>query len=253
MAAVRLLLLSDIHANGVALQAVMKDAWTRKFDRVVSLGDALGYGPRPREVLDTLRDLDATCLLGNHEDLLLRLIHQPETRGEGIVNQALEWQLGLLSKRDIAELHQWVDGIDDPKVGARYRHGTPTSLDDYSDSVTAAREIFANWHGRLGFVGHTHIPGVYATLNAPVGEWIKYQAFQDGGSYMVPPSARVILNPGSVGQPRDGNPQASYAIFDTARHDFQVYRIPYDIAQVQAQIQSAGLPDVLGARLSIGK
>ena len=70
---------------------------------------------------------------------------------------------------------------------------------------------------------------------------------------MVPPSARVILNPGSVGQPRDGNPQASYAIFDTARHDFQVYRIPYDIAQVQAQIQSAGLPDVLGARLSIGK
>ena len=121
MSAVRLLLLSDIHANGVALQAVMKDAWTRKFDRVVSLGDALGYGPRPREVLDTLRDLDATCILGNHEDLLLRLIHQPELRSEGIVAQALEWQLGLLSKRDVAELHQWVDGIDDPLVGVPCR------------------------------------------------------------------------------------------------------------------------------------
>jgi len=253
MSAVRLLLLSDIHANGVALQAVMKDAWTRKFDRVISLGDALGYGPRPREVLDTLRDLDATCILGNHEDLMLRLIHSSDARSDGIVTQALEWQRNLLSKRDVAELHQWVDGIDDPQVGARYRHGTPTSLDDYSDSVTAARDIFANWLGRLGFVGHTHIPGVYATLNAPVGEWIKYQAFQDGGSYMVPPSARVILNPGSVGQPRDGNPQASYAIFDTARNNFQVYRVPYDIAQTQAQILEAGLPEVLAARLSIGK
>ncbi|WP_188964665.1 metallophosphoesterase family protein [Deinococcus aquiradiocola] len=253
MSAVRLLLLSDIHANGVALQAVMKDAWTRKFDRVISLGDALGYGPRPREVLDTLRDLDATCILGNHEDLMLRLIHSSDARSDGIVTQALEWQRNLLSKRDVAELHQWVDGIDDPQVGARYRHGTPTSLDDYSDSVTAARDIFANWLGRLGFVGHTHIPGVYATLNAPVGEWIKYQAFQDGGSYMVPPSARVILNPGSVGQPRDGNPQASYAIFDTARNNFQVYRVSYDIAQTQAQILEAGLPEVLAARLSIGK
>ncbi|WP_425146016.1 metallophosphoesterase family protein [Deinococcus sp.] len=253
MSAVRLLLLSDIHANGAALQAVIKDASARRFDRVVSLGDALGYGPRPREVLDLLRGLEAVCILGNHEDLMLRLIQHPERGTDSIVGQALEWQRHQLSARDISDVQGWRDGIDDPDVGARFRHGTPTSLDEYTDSVTAAREIFVNWHGRLGFVGHTHIPGVYATLNAPVGEWVKHQSFQEGGSYMVPPAARVILNPGSVGQPRDGNPQASYAIFDTARHNFQVFRVEYDVAQTQAQIKAAGLPDVLAARLSIGK
>ncbi|GGR28629.1 metallophosphoesterase family protein [Deinococcus ruber] len=253
MSAVRLLLLSDIHANRVALQSVLKDAEVRKFDRVVSLGDAVGYGPRPREVLDTLRELEAVCILGNHEDLLLRLIQHPERSSDSVVGQALEWQRQQLSGRDIAEIQSWRDGIDDPEVGARFRHGTPTSLDEYTDSVTAAREVFVNWHGRLGFVGHTHVPSVYATLNAPVGEWVKYQAFQEGGSYMVPPAARVILNPGSVGQPRDGNPQASYAIFDTARNNFQVYRVQYDVAQAQAQILAAGLPEVLAARLSIGK
>ena len=253
MGPVRLLLLSDIHANGVALQAVLKDAAARKFDRVISLGDALGYGPRPREVLDQLRELEAVCILGNHEDLLLRSLTHPERVTDSIVGQALEWQRNLLSARDLAEIRSWRDGIDDSEVGARFRHGTPTSLDEYTDSVTAAREVFVNWHGRLGFVGHTHVPSVYATLNAPVGEWVKYQAFQDGGSYMVPPAARVILNPGSVGQPRDNNPQASYAIFDTQRHNFQVFRVIYDVAQTQAQIVAAGLPEVLAARLSIGK
>jgi diadenosine tetraphosphatase ApaH/serine/threonine PP2A family protein phosphatase len=94
---------------------------------------------------------------------------------------------------------------------------------------------------------------VYATLNAPVGEWIKMQPFQDGGSYLVPPSTRVILNPGSVGQPRDGNPKASYAVFDSARMHYEVFRVPYDIERAQEAALEAGLPQVLAARLAVGK
>lgn len=249
---VRLLLLSDIHANFTALQAVLSDAQERKYDHVVHLGDALGYGPHPREVLGALRSLDAQCVIGNHDRMLLDRADGLNMR-VSIVAQALAWQLERISDRDLAWVRTWRDGIDDQAIGARYRHGTPTSLNDYTDSVTAAREAFAGWHGRLAFVGHTHHPAVYATLNAPVGEWVKHQAFVQGGSYMVPPSARVILNPGSVGQPRDGNPLASYAIYDSSRNHFQVFRVAYNIAEVERDINGAGLPEVLGARLHLGK
>ena len=251
----RLLLLSDIHANQPALEAVLKDAEVRRFDQVVHLGDALGYGPHPREVLSTLRDLDATCLLGNHEQMLLEYADNRREKRDSVVSAALLWQLGRLSKLDLALIRSWRDGVDDPALGARYRHGTPVSLDAYTDSVPAARDAFAKWQGRLGFVGHTHIPAVYATLNAPVGEWIKVQPFREGGSYMVPPSARLILNPGSVGQPRDGNPHASYGIYDSdgARGLFEVFRVPYDVSRTQEAILAAGLPPVLATRLSLGK
>ncbi|CAM3606452.1 metallophosphoesterase family protein [Deinococcus frigens] len=250
---VRLLLLSDIHANNTALEAVLKDVSSRRYDGVVHLGDALGYGPNPREVLDTLRELDAVCVMGNHDQMLLEYVDGKRATRDSVVSLALRWQLERLSERDIAWVRTWRDGIDDPDVGARYRHGTPVSLDDYTDSVAAAREVFGQWQGRLGFVGHTHVPAVYATLNAPTGEWIKGQLFHDGGSYMVPPTTRVILNPGSVGQPRDGNPRASYALYDTARSSFEVFRVAYDVPRAQEASLEAGLPQVLAARLAVGK
>ncbi|SMB88468.1 metallophosphoesterase family protein [Deinococcus hopiensis] len=252
-AGVRLLLLSDIHANYPALEAVLKDAEPRHFDAVVHLGDALGYGPFPREVLNTLRDIDATCLLGNHEQMLLEYADNRREKRDSVVSAPLLWQLARLSKLDLALIRGWRDGVDDPALGARFRHGTPVSLDVYTDSVPAARDAFARWQGRLGFVGHTHVAAVYATLNAPVGEWIKVQPFPEGGSYLVPPSARLILNPGSVGQPRDGNPNASYGIYDSARGLFEVFRVPYNVERTQEAILAAGLPPVLATRLAIGK
>ena len=253
MRGVRLLLLSDIHANITALEAVLKDAGTRRFDQVVCLGDAVGYGSHANEVLDVLRDLDPVCIQGNHEHMLLGLAGGVDPGRQSVVYAALRAQLERLTPAHLEWLRLWRDGVDDPEVGARYRHGTPLSLDDYTDSVTAAREAFQGWQGRLGFVGHTHTPAVFATLNAPVGEWIKSQTFAEGGSYLVPPTARVILNPGSVGQPRDGNPQASYGMYDTARNHFEVVRVTYDVERAGALIREAGLPEVLAARLTLGK
>ena len=249
----RLLLLSDTHANQPALEAVLHDAAPRRFDQVIHLGDALGYGPHPREVLNTLRDLNSVCLLGNHEQMLLAYVNSKREIRESVVSAALLWQLGRLSEHELAWVRTWRDGIDDPNVGARYRHGTPVSLDAYTDSVPAARQAFARWGGRLGFVGHTHVPAVYATLNAPVGEWVKHQAFPEGGSYLLPPSARVILNPGSVGQPRDGNPHASYAIYDSEHGYFEVFRVPYDVVRTQEAVLAAELPPVLATRLALGR
>ncbi len=252
----RLLLLSDIHANQAALQAVLEHAQDKPVDQVVSLGDVLGYGPNPREVLATLRGLNPAYgtrfLLGNHDALALRLA-SGEAPDEGLVSEVLRWQLTQLDPADLAWVATWQDGAEDSQLGIRYRHGSPTSLDTYTDSLTAARDAFQEWLGRIAFVGHTHLPSVYATLNAPVGEWVKHQSFEQGGNYLAPPSARVILNPGSVGQPRDGNPQASYATFDTARNQMRVYRVPYDIARTQQDITQAGLPDVMGTRLSLGR
>ena len=253
MARVRLLLLSDIHANLTALQAVLEDAEKRRYDQIIHLGDALGYGPHPHDVLEVLRDLDATCLMGNHDQMLLEYADGQRPYKESTVASVLKWQLGRLTERDLRWVRTWRDGIDDPDVGARYRHGTPTSLDDYMDSVRAARDAFAQWQGMLAFVGHTHVPAVYATLNAPVGDWIKGHALSDTTTYMVPPRARVILNPGSVGQPRDHDPRASYALFDTARSVFEVFRVPYDVLRTQSAIREAGLPEVLAARLAVGK
>ena len=169
MAGVRLLLLSDIHANFTALQAVLEDAEKRRYDQIIHLGDALGYGPHPHDVLEALRDLDARCILGNHDQMLLEYVDGTRPYKESVVASVLKWQIGRLTERDLRWIRTWRDGIDDAEVGARYRHGTPTSLDDYMDSVPAARAAFGQWQGMLAFVGHTHVPAVYATLNAPVG------------------------------------------------------------------------------------
>lgn len=247
------MLLSDTHANNVALQAVLADAETKRYDQIIHLGDAVGYGPHPHDVLETLRAMDAVCILGNHDQMLLQYHDKTREYRESIVASVLKWQLGRLTERDIKWMKTWKDGIDDSDVGARYRHGTPVSLDDYADSVAAAREAFAKWQGRLGFVGHTHIPRVFATLSTPSGEWVKEQILHDGDIYRVPPVARVILNPGSVGQPRDGNPLASYAVYDSQRQQLEAYRVAYDIERTQQAIRDAGLPAVLADRLSIGK
>ncbi|MDL2343313.1 metallophosphoesterase family protein [Deinococcus sp. MIMF12] len=253
----RLLVLSDIHANAPALEAVLADAARRGYDRAVMLGDALGYGAFPAEVLALLREMDATCIRGNHEQMLLDLHAQGGEwlpgGGHGVVGTALVWQLGRLSTADLGWVARWPDGLEDPEVGALFRHGTPLSLDTYTDSVTAARDAFGGWSGRLAFVGHTHLPGAYVALHAPVGEWVKFQSLSGGGGYPLPPGIRALLNPGSVGQPRDGDPRASYGLFDTARQTFEVVRVPYPVEAAQTAILEAGLPPVLAARLALGR
>ncbi|WP_041231325.1 metallophosphoesterase family protein [Deinococcus peraridilitoris] len=252
----RLLLLSDIHANLAALEAVLGDAERQVYDRVVCLGDVLGYGPQPREVLARLRDLNARCILGNHDLWALQLARGANRQAQdNVVMQVLHWQLQRLSSADLNGLAAWPE-VHDEELGGftvRFRHGSPLSLLAYVSSLARAREAFAAWEGQVCFVGHTHLPGVYATVDAPPGEWVKHQSLSAGGRFLWAPRARLILNPGSVGQPRDGNPQASYGLFDIEQHTFEVFRVPYDVGFTQAALRSAGLPASLGARLAVGE
>ncbi|PYE48387.1 metallophosphoesterase family protein [Deinococcus yavapaiensis] len=256
MLIVRLLLVSDIHANLAAFEAVLADADRRGFDAVYCLGDALGYGPRPREVMRLLQTREASCVLGNHDAWALEFLRgEAPVRRDGVVGQALNWQLSCLTPNELEFLAQWPDGRDERVDGTdvRFRHGSPMSYLEYVDSLASAREAFGRWEGRVCCVGHTHVPGVYTTLQGPPGDWLRYQSLTAGGRFSVPPNARVILNPGSVGQPRDGDARASYGLLDVTRGIFEVVRVSYDIARTQVEVRAARLPDVLAARLEVGR
>ena len=255
----RALLLSDIHANKPALDAVLEHAHRdgTRYGATYFLGDALGYGPHPREVLETLQGLRAQCVLGNHDLGLLQLAEGLKAAAVGTGTQVLVWQIGRLSKRDLRYVRGWKDVLEDAGLGVRLRHGSPLSLNEYTD-LDAARRSFRTWDGNLAFVGHTHVPAAYATLSGTAGEWMRHQPLaalpgQTSVRYPVPPKARVILNPGSVGQPRDGDPRASYGVYDSDRRTLEVFRVPYDIEHTQRDLRAAGLPDSLAERLSAGR
>ncbi|GHF92561.1 metallophosphoesterase [Deinococcus piscis] len=255
----RALLLSDIHSNKPALDAVVEHAHRdgARYGATYFLGDALGYGPHPREVLETLQGLRAQCILGNHDLGLLQLADGLKTAAVGTGTQVLVWQISRLSERDLRYVRGWKDVIEEATLGARLRHGSPLSLNEYTN-MDAARRSFRNWDGGLAFVGHTHVPAAYATLSGMTGEWMRHQPIitlpgQSSTGYSVPPKARVILNPGSVGQPRDGDPRAAYGIYDSKKRTLEVFRVPYDIAQTQYDLRAAGLPESLAERLSTGR
>lgn len=260
----RTLLLSDAHANAEALDAVLEDAVSRRFQRVAFVGDAVGYGPDPAEVLERLGNLGALCVLGNHDAWLLRIADGEDPRGFGIIGQVLAWQLERLSPALVAGLRAWPRRrVMPPARGPRPErdlsgflvvHGSPRDPDEYVDSIAAARAVFAGWDGPLAVVGHTHQPGVHATLEGPVGEWVRHQAFVGGRErVLVPPRARWIANPGAVGQPRDGDPRASYAVFDDVENALEFFRVEYDWRATAAKIRAAGLPEPIAARLGVGR
>jgi predicted phosphodiesterase len=264
---VRFLMLADIHANIEALDAVLEDAKPRQYDMVIFLGDAVGYGPDPGAVIDKLEELGARCILGNHEAMMLGFPNAEVL--DGPAGQAIRWQRERLSIRQLDRLRKYTErrkysgsgnqeAVSSATEGIPNEffmvHGSPFNVFDYIDNLGNARAAFTAWGGRLAFVGHTHKPGVYATINGPTGEWTRWQGMEDAHNRLaMPPKARWIANPGSVGQPRDGNPHASYGIYDYAKGVFEVHRVKYDLEITQQKIRAAGLPDMLAARLEVGK
>ena len=250
----RLLLLADIHANLEALEAVLVDAATRGYSDTLFLGDAVGYGADAGAVVQRLRSLSPRCITGNHEQMLLSAVRTGKT-SDTPVGQALKLAISQLSSDDLEWLRSWKQGIKalHGSVECFFVHGSPRDPNEYIDNLTSARAAFSDWPGRLAFVGHSHIAGVYAALERDVSN-VRFTAFLEGLNRMsLPPRGRWIVNPGSVGQPRDGDPRAGYGIFDFTRNALEAYRVEYDIAGAQQKIRSAGLPDVLAARLSVGK
>lgn len=254
----RYLVLSDVHANDVALGAVLRDAQRRGYDAALFLGDAVGYGPAPEATVAALAELapDA-ALLGNHDAHLLALVDgaaPPMSTGPGsVVGAVLERQAEALSPASVA----WLRGLAEHHLADRYEavHGALARPWQYLHGLGEASENLPHLRRPLCLVGHTHVPRLLAATDAPNGErlWRQITFREEGGRYRMPPRAKGFFNPGAVGQPRDGVPLASYALYDDATGALEVIRVAFDVVRVQRAVRDAGYPEALAARLALGR
>jgi len=238
----RIAVLSDIHANLVALDAVL--GAIGQVDAVWHLGDVVGYGPDPDGVVRRLRERGATGVRGNHDAAALGGDEiewfNPEAR------RAMEWTRTAISDAT----REWLAALPERLVDAEFSlvHGSPRDPTwEYVTSVPVARANMAVLTTRYGLHGHTHIPIAFREDDGRV------EAITPGtGSVLPLDERRLLLNPGSVGQPRDGEPTAAWMVLDTDAATCTWSRAAYDIRTVQAAMREAGLPARLADRLSFG-
>jgi diadenosine tetraphosphatase ApaH/serine/threonine PP2A family protein phosphatase len=241
----RILVISDIHANLTALQAVLADAQDQ-WELIWFLGDLVGYGPNPNECVSLLREQPHLSLAGNHDWAALRKIELKEFNSDA--RYAVNWTCQMLAAESVAYLADLPPRVDDAPF--TLAHGSPRSpIWEYITDLDTALENFAYFDTPYCLVGHTHVPALI---------WLDEPAGQIGGyvpvhGEKVPLSGqRLILNPGSVGQPRDGDPRAAYALLDTAQMLWECRRVPYDVTETQRQMRSHKLPQKLVQRLAYG-
>jgi len=240
----RIAVLSDIHSNLRALDAVLGSLGT--VDAVWHLGDVVGYGPDPDPVVRRLVDAGAIGVKGNHDDAAC---------GGSIedfnpdAQRAAEWTRAHIDHATLTYLAGLPEVLTPDGTDFTLVHGSPRdTIWDYLDSKSAARESLAVLETRHCLVGHTHVPLVFRERRGAIERMTV-----DPESRLELDEGRMILNPGSVGQPRDGCPDASYVILDTTAGHATWYRVAYDIAAVQAAIRAAGLPGSLARRLTYGQ
>ena len=239
-------LVSDIHSNLIALEAVLERLPV--YDQLWCLGDTIGYGPRPNECLQYMRDLGTHVLTGNHDLGCLGKVSLVDfndfAKAANIWNgEQLQPELRAYLEDRPAKLQAEHD--------ATLAHASPRDpIWEYIDSVAIARANFPQFTTSLCLVGHTHVPMVVAL--PPDGQ-IRFGHAQRSEVVQLQPGWRYIVNPGSVGQPRDEDPRAAYALWDTAAGTIRFERIGYDIGATQRQMRQAGLPEPLAERLTYGQ
>lgn len=246
----RYLVLTDIHANLEALDACIADARTRGFDRALVLGDLVGYGADPNAVVERVRALDPLATVrGNHDKVACGL-----EQAEGfnaVAKSAVRWTFDVMTPEHRAWLAALPAGpilVDDL---VEICHGSPFDEDAYIfDELDAVRALkVAN--RPLCLFGHTHYPVTFE-LSADSLDSIG-SASAPQMQVQMKDGCKYLINPGSVGQPRDGDPRAAYAIVDTKQHRVELYRVRYAVEETQAKIIKAGLPEVLAQRLAVGR
>jgi predicted phosphodiesterase len=240
----KILVISDIHGNLPALEAVLADAGS--CDAVWCLGDLVGYGPQPNECVDRVRSLpNLICMLGNHDAASMGGIDLEEFNNEA--RQSVQWMADHLTsdnKNYLAELPEKVRQNSFTLV-----HGSPRyPIWEYILNTEDARHNMGSFSTKYCLVGHTHVPVVYKFSRKD--EHVQMTIPQAG--QVIKLSPRLILNPGSVGQPRDHNSNASYAILDSSTSSWELLRVPYNYRLVQKMIIDAGLPVRNAARLEGG-
>lgn len=241
----RTLILSDVHANLTALDAVLEDAGS--LDRVWCLGDLVGYGPDPNECIERIRSLPGMqCVKGNHDAAILGEI--PIRAFNREARASLTWLEAELTTAN----KDWLAGLDVQLTldQVTLAHGSPRNpVWEYIMDLGSARENMSCFKTQVCLVGHTHLPSSYK-LDGSTSQSIRHDALTEGEP--VKTDQKCILNPGSVGQPRDNDPRPAYLLYDDEMELWVFKRIAYDVRQVQDRILAAGLPKRHAYRLAEG-
>jgi predicted phosphodiesterase len=246
---VQFLILSDMHGNAEALQAVLRHVRRKRFDAFLVLGDFVGYGASPNEVIDEIRKLRKPVwkIRGNHDKVVAGI-----ESGENFNHAALaaaRWTSEHLTAGNLRYLSELEQGPIELPEGFTICHGSPLDEDQYVLSIFDAWEIFTRFTGDLVFFGHTHVPSLFVAQGSETRVALLRGP---SGSLRLEPGTRYLINPGSVGQPRDRDPRAAYMTFDSRRRIVRWYRIDYPIERAQDRIQKSGLPRLLADRLALG-
>jgi diadenosine tetraphosphatase ApaH/serine/threonine PP2A family protein phosphatase len=244
---VRYLIFADVHSNVDALQAVLRWARRKHIDIVISLGDLVGYGGAPNQVVDRVRRLrgDVRHIRGNHDKVASGL--EDGLGFNAVALAAARWtreRLVPANRRFVAGLRQGPIVED----GFIYCHGSPLDEDAYIFTTRDAVEVFRQTDFALCFFGHTHIAGCFVDD----GEGVRLLRLERRDTLELLPGVRYLVNPGAVGQPRDRDARAAFAIYDSDRRLVQWCRVDYAVSRAQERILGAGLPKVLAERLARG-
>lgn len=244
----RIAVLSDIHANLAALDAVRADLPT--VDQVWVLGDIVGYGPQPNEVIATLQAMGARSVLGNHDGAAIGTVDAAQFNPDA--RRAIEWTAAVVDDNSRAYLAALPEVRRDGELTAV--HGSPRDpIWEYITSPGIAAANFAHFESRLCLFGHTHLPAVFRLVDDAIEPIVGLPGDRVGLD-----GTRALVNPGSVGQPRDGLPDASYAVLDVdeaagASDAISFHRVRYDVDRTQRAMREVDLPVRLVERLSYGR
>ena len=242
----RFAILADIHSNLAAFEAVLGDADSRGgFDKIWCLGDVVGYGPDPNECIKRLRQFEHVCIAGNHDWAAIGKMDTSEFNP--VAAAAAHWTAQQLTAEDKDYLLSLPLTLRENDF--TLAHGSPREpIWEYLLSTEAAQDNFAYFETAYCLVGHSHIPLIFELVSNKA----VYRMFPEGANLKLG-KKRIIINPGGVGQPRDGDPRASYAIYDSEAQTVRHYRVEYDIPATQKKMAEQGLPTPLILRLSVGR
>ena len=250
----RTAVISDIHANLHALYAVMADYQCEQCTGVVCLGDVVGYNAYPQECVNEIRALGCPVVKGNHDEEVVNL---ENTRMNPLARQAMEWTRSCLDEDSL----NWLRRLSVQRIERSQFAMVHSSLDqplawNYIFNANDAATSFPRQFLPLCFHGHTHQPKVFTWDGRRSVERTEFwQQLREEGQAVVPleMGLKYFINVGSVGQPRDGDPRACYAIYDSDARTVTFRRVEYDVAGAQQAVLSVGLPEYLAERLGTGK
>jgi predicted phosphodiesterase len=248
----RFLILSDIHGNIDALDAVMARAPRDSYDRLLVLGDLIGYGANPNEVVDRIFDLQPDVMIRGNHDKVASGVESADSFNR-IAAEAARWTQKAMTPENRERVAALPAGPVNVDKDVEVCHGTPFDEDTYVFDEDDAVRALESAHRKICFFGHTHVPVAYVRQGSDLTVVHPQPGGSDATVVNVLKKNRYLVNPGSVGQPRDTDSRASYASYDSRKQRIEIRRVPYRIDLAQQRITEGGLPESLAFRLGLGR